>query len=110
MSGLSTHVLDQSLGKPAVGVRVVVFRDGAQIRVAETNADGRCTDLQGDGALTAGQYRLVFAIGAYFAREGMQAAPFFEEVAIAFVIAPGTTRCHVPLLASPFGYSTYRGS
>jgi 5-hydroxyisourate hydrolase len=109
MSGLSTHVLDQTIGKPGAGVQVEAYRDGALLTKTVTNQDGRCTDLQGEGALTAGKYRLVFAIGAYFTKAGVK-APFFEDVAIEFTIQPGLTRCHVPLLASPFAYSTYRGS
>lgn len=112
MSGLSTHVLDQVLGGPAVGVRVEVWRDGELIRSVVTNGDGRCGDLQGDGPLIAGRYRLVFGIGDYFRASGQLAneAPFFDAVPIDFTIAADGGRFHVPLLASPFGYSTYRGS
>ncbi|MEJ0023368.1 MAG: hydroxyisourate hydrolase [Alphaproteobacteria bacterium] len=109
MSGLSTHVLDQTIGKPGAGVKVQAYRDGALITTAVTNEDGRCTELHGQGALAPGRYRLVFAIGAYFAKSGVS-TPFFDDVAIDFTIPAGMTRCHVPLLASPFAYSTYRGS
>jgi 5-hydroxyisourate hydrolase len=109
MSGLSTHVLDQTIGKPGAGVQVRAYRDGALIASAVTNEDGRCTELHGQGPLTPGHYRLVFSIGAYFARAGVS-TPFFEDVSIDFTIPEGMARCHVPLLASPFAYSTYRGS
>lgn len=110
MSGLSTHVLDQTIGRPAQGVKVAVYRNDAPLLETITNADGRCDDLQGDGALIAGRYRLVYAIGAYFAACGGPAAPFFDTVTVEFVAPEGMARCHVPLLVSPFGYSTYRGS
>ena len=109
MSGLSTHVLDQTIGRPGVGVAVKIFRDGAEIGAAVTSEDGRAVDLQGAGPLTAGRYRLVFAIGAYFKKRSDD-APFFDDVVVDFVIPEGMTRCHVPLRVSPFAYSTYRGS
>lgn len=107
MSGLSTHVLDLTTGRPASGVSVEVWREGAPVRTARTDADGRCAALHGEGPLLPGQYQLVFAIGAYFAGAG---DAFFEKAHVAFTVAPGMTHCHVPLLATPFSYSTYRGS
>lgn len=112
MSGLSTHVLDLTTGKPAAGVVVKLFKDGALIANDVTNEDGRCASLQGGGALTPGRYRIEFAIGGYFAASGAVAegAAFLDVVPIDFVIPAGMAKCHVPLLASPYGYSTYRGS
>lgn len=109
MSGLSTHVLDLTTGRPAAGVLVELFREGVLIHSVTTNSDGRCVDLQGEGApLEPSSYHLTFAIGAYFARG--DGDTFFDVATIAFRVPPGMSRCHVPLLASPFGYSTYRGS
>lgn len=112
MSGLSTHVLDLSTGKPAAGVGVKLYKHGAVIADLVTNEDGRCANLQGEGALASGPYRLEFAIGAYFAKAGAVAdgAAFLDVVPIDFIISAGMTKCHVPLLVSPYGYSTYRGS
>ena len=105
---VSTHVLDASAGRPASGVAVALsFLDSADAWVAvesgETDGDGR----HRFGALTGpGVYRLVFGTGAYFAARG--AAAFYPEVTITFTASTGHD--HVPLLLSPFAYSTYRGS
>ena len=116
MGRLSTHILDTAQGKPAAGVRVELFReDGAGERLAErvTNADGRCEQplLTGE-AVVPGRYRLVFHIGEYFRAQGLPLADpaFLEQVPIAFGIADPNAHYHVPLLASPWGYTTYRGS
>jgi hydroxyisourate hydrolase len=108
---LSTHVLDTAAGRPAAGVRVELARlaggSRAVLRTARTNADGR-TDapLLGPGELEVGIYELVFGVGEYFS----PAPSFYEDVAVRFVVeAPGEHH-HVPLLVSPFAYSTYRGS
>ena len=112
MSGLSTHILDLTTGAPAAGVAVSLFKDDARIASTITNEDGRCMNLQGEGLMEAGRYRLEFAIGDYFARSGAVAegAAFLDIVPITFIIPAGMSKCHVPLLASPYGYSTYRGS
>jgi 5-hydroxyisourate hydrolase len=113
MSGLTTHILDTASGKPAAGVAVRVLRDGAVLRSATTNADGRCDQpLLTVDALAVGAYRLEFDIGAYYRRLGLNLPDpaFLETVAIEFGIAEPTAHYHVPLLVSPFGYSTYRGS
>lgn len=112
MSGLSTHVLDLATGKPAAGVAVTLFKDGALVANAMTNEDGRCANLQGDGALSPGRYRIEFSVGAYFSKSGAVAdgAAFLDVVPIDFIIPAGMMKCHVPLLVSPYGYSTYRGS
>ena len=113
MSGLTTHVLDTTHGRPAVGVAVRLTRDGQLLREAVTNADGRCDGPLLDGAsLQAGRYRLEFAVGAYFRGLGLDLPdpPFFDVVAIDFGVNDSGQPYHVPLLVSPFAYSTYRGS
>jgi 5-hydroxyisourate hydrolase len=111
MSTVTTHVLDTSLGRPAAGVRVRLehLADGAPSPVAETSTDddGRVRDL-GPDALPPGIYRVVFDTGAYFARSGQRT--FYPEVTVSFQIEPGGGHYHVPLILSPFAYSTYRGS
>ena len=106
---LSTHVLDATTGRPAEGMRVVVdSRDGdAWSRRAEatTDADGRVREL---GAVGRGVHRLVFDTGGYFAARSV--AAFYPEVAISFEVVDDTAHHHVPLLLSPFAFSTYRGS
>jgi len=113
MSGLTTHVLDTANGKPAAGVAVRVLRDGAVLRSATTNAEGRCDSplLTGE-AIQAGAYRVEFDVGAYYRRLGLNLPDpaFLETVAVEFGIAEPAQHYHVPLLVSPFGYSTYRGS
>jgi 5-hydroxyisourate hydrolase len=116
MSGkLSTHVLDTASGKPAGGVRIDLFRvtaEAALIGTFETNADGR-TDrplLEGE-ALTAGTYQLVFYVGDYFRKQGhADAGKFLEHVPVVFAVTDARAKYHVPLLVSPWSYSTYRGS
>ena len=115
MGRLSTHVLDTARGRPAAGVPVTLHRiaaDGVRHRVAEavTDADGR-TDaplLAGD-AFTAGTYELTFEVGAYFA-DIAPGAPFLDAVPLRFTVADANAHYHVPLLVSPWSYSTYRGS
>jgi 5-hydroxyisourate hydrolase len=106
--GISTHVLDTSLGKPASGVAVVLEREGVAVARGVTDADGRARLVA--EAPSPGRWRIVFATGPYLSAGGQSA--FFPEVAIAFEIAAGDPagHYHVPLLLSPFGYSTYRGS
>ena len=105
MTTLSTHVLDTSLGRPAAGVRVVLEGDGGQLAEAVTDSDGRAADL--GGALAPGTYGLRFDSGGYFGESGIEG--FYPEVVVTFTIS-GAGHVHVPLLLSPFGYSTYRGS
>ena len=114
---LTTHVLDVSVGRPAAGVRLSLWRceGGAWNRLLEatTNADGR-TDvpLLVQSAMIAGVYELRFQIGAYFAKSGASAGnpPFLGEIPIRFGISGSDESIHVPLLVTPWGYSTYRGS
>jgi 5-hydroxyisourate hydrolase len=117
MGKLSTHVLDVTQGKPGAGVLVELYAVEATQRTlvcsTVTNADGRCDAplLQGE-SMRAGQYELVFGAGDYFAAQGM-ALPeprFIDRVIIAFGIADPAQNYHVPLVVSPWSYSTYRGS
>ena len=117
MAKISTHVLDVARGVPAAGVRVALWRieaDGRE-RVAEavTNADGRTSEpLLSAVELSGGAYELVFQAGEYLRAQGapLTDPPFLDEVAIRFGVAAGVGSYHVPLLLSPYGYSTYRGS
>jgi 5-hydroxyisourate hydrolase len=106
MSTISTHVLDTALGHPAAGVRVTLQNaQGAAIGSAVTDADGRARDFA--GTLLPGSYKLRFDVGAYFRDSSREC--FFDDVLVSFHI-DGTGHYHVPLLLSPFGYTTYRGS
>ncbi|MFI6045951.1 hydroxyisourate hydrolase [Nocardia sp. NPDC051321] len=105
MSTLSTHVLDAMRGAPAQDVAVTLYRGAEQLDSAATDADGRIPAL--GGALPAGTYRLVFGTGAYFA--GHEVDTFYPEVSVAFAVTE-ERHYHVPLLLSPFAFSTYRGS
>ncbi|MFA6985572.1 MAG: hydroxyisourate hydrolase [Arenimonas sp.] len=117
MAKLTTHVLDTAHGQPAAGVVIGVYRVDREGRSLLgrflTNADGRCdTALLADETLRAGVYELDFAIGDYFAGRGVaQSEPrFLDVVTLRIGIADANTNYHVPLLASPYAYSTYRGS
>jgi 5-hydroxyisourate hydrolase len=109
MSGITTHILDAVLGKPAagIGVKLDKLQDDAWIAVNEsaTDADGRCRDLATHAA--SGTYRLTFATGAYLARMGRTS--IYPEIAITF-ICDGKSHYHLPLLLSDNSYTTYRGS
>lgn len=110
MSTLSTHVLDTTHGRPAGGVAITLFTHaGTQLFEGVTNADGRCPELP---AIPSGCYRLTFAVADYFRAAGVRLTepPFLDVIAIDFGIADPSGHYHVPLLVSPFGYSTYRGS
>ncbi|PTA68483.1 hydroxyisourate hydrolase [Deinococcus arcticus] len=113
-AGLSTHVLDTARGRPAAGIRLELFRVGERrerLCGAVTNADGR-TDapLIARGALRAGTYELVFEVAPYFADLTGGDAPFLDVVTLRFTVADAGAHYHVPLLVSPWAYSTYRGS
>jgi 5-hydroxyisourate hydrolase len=109
MSTISTHVLDTSLGKPAEGIRVTLYRDTSLIGSSVTDADGRARGFLADGSsLSAGDYRLTFSVADYFGATKRKS--FYNEIVIHFAIAAEDEHYHVPLLVSPFGYSTYRGS
>lgn len=117
MGRLSTHVLDTAKGKPAAGVKIMLYRISGQshrkVKEVVTNADGR-TDgplLEGD-TLEAGTYELVFCAGDYLRASGQagEGILFLDEIPIRFGVPDASQHYHVPLLISPFGYSTYRGS
>jgi 5-hydroxyisourate hydrolase len=114
MGRLTTHVLDTASGKPAAGVRVVLRRDGDAAVVAEatTNSDGRLDKplLEGD-AFKPGRYELAFHVGDYFRKTDVKLADpaFLDVIPLRFAVADDA-QYHVPLLVSPYGYSTYRGS
>lgn len=111
MSTLSTHVLDTMHGRPAAGMGVALSGPSGEIARGATNADGRCPALARDG-LAPGRYTLRFAVAAYFRDCGVSLPdpPFLDEVTVAFGVAADGGHYHVPLLVSPFAYSTYRGS
>ena len=117
MGRLTTHVLDTAAGRPAAGLRIDLYRrDGATRQTllsVTTNDDGRVDGplLEGDG-FSAGRYELVFHAAAYLRASGtaLPDTPFLDEIVIAFGIDDADQHYHVPLLLSPYGYSTYRGS
>jgi len=114
MSPITTHILDTSRGRPAAGVAVVLERQAGQelwydLARGTTNEDGRITDLWPGGVLVPGGiYRLRFATASYFQALGIRA--FYPDVQVVFQIDDASAHYHVPLLLSPYGYSTYRGS
>jgi 5-hydroxyisourate hydrolase len=112
MSGITTHVLDTSRGRPAPSVRLALSVDDAgawkELARGETDEDGRCKTLTPAAAIAAGRYKLTFETGAYFA--GQRIETFYPEVSVVFEVKDPVAHYHVPLLLSPWGYSTYRGS
>lgn len=113
MKHLSTHVLDLARGKPAVSVLVQLEHqeasgDWRQISTSQTNDDGRCGELLTDGESPAGIYRLVFDTGTYF--RGLGVASLYPIVEVTFEARDSDLRLHIPLLLSPNGYTTYRGT
>ncbi|MBL7252420.1 hydroxyisourate hydrolase [Alloalcanivorax sp. C16-2] len=118
MGRLTTHVLDTASGQPAAGLALQLWRldDGdspALVCQCNTDADGRCPAplLEGE-ALRPGRYQLVFQAGDHFRRQGtsLPEPAFLDEVVVRFGVADAQRHYHVPLLLSPYGYSTYRGS
>jgi 5-hydroxyisourate hydrolase len=112
MSGITTHVLDVSIGKPAAGIVVKLDRQTANgdwetIGIQATDSDGRARDLM-TADVTAAVHRLTFEVGPYFKHKEVES--FYQEITIDFVVKDASQHYHVPLLLSPFGYSTYRGS
>jgi 5-hydroxyisourate hydrolase len=111
---ISTHVLDTTTGRPAAGVGVVLERQGAggelqHVSRARTDADGRVRELvPGAVDLETGTYRLTFETGAYF--ETLEIDGLYPRVSVLFMVRDSSQHYHVPLLLSPYGYSTYRGS
>lgn len=113
MSAITTHILDVAAGVPARGVAVVLERQTAAgwevVGRGETDDDGRVRDLLApETALQAGSYRLTFAAGEYFKKQETES--FYSQITVAFIVGDTARHYHVPLLLSPFGYSTYRGS
>jgi 5-hydroxyisourate hydrolase len=106
---LSTHVLDSVTGRPAIGVAVLLERrvgDGwQQVSAQATNEDGRIGSL---GEVSTGQHRITFDTGGYFGARGVET--FYPQVTVTFEVTDPDRNHHVPLLLSPFAYSTYRGS
>jgi 5-hydroxyisourate hydrolase len=103
---VSTHVLDAVLGRPALGMAVRLFAGEELLAEAVTDADGRARLV--DGATAIGTHRLVFATGPWFTEQGRDT--FYPEVVLTFAVLEPADHHHVPLLLSPFAYSTYRGS
>lgn len=116
--GLSTHVLDTMHGSPAGGMSVALYRTGGGepqlVKRFTLNADGRNPDgpLFDNASLQRGTYRLVFEVAAYFRARGVKLPdpPFLDQVPLDFGVADTSAHYHVPLLCSPWSYSTYRGS
>ena len=113
MSQITTHILDTSLGKPAAGVRLFLYQqtdtDWIELGAGTTDNDGRVSDLLKTGTvLPAGEFKLIFDIGAYYRDQNTPS--FYPRVEILFTIEGDGQHYHVPLLLNPYGYSTYRGS
>ncbi|MCE8017562.1 hydroxyisourate hydrolase [Halomonas sp. MCCC 1A17488] len=117
MGRLTTHVLDTAQGRPGEGIRIDVYRlegeSRSLLKTATTNDDGRCDApiLEGDD-FSVGEYELVFHAGDYLRRQGVSASEprFLDVIPLRFGVADASQHYHVPLLVSPYGYSTYRGS
>lgn len=112
-SPITTHVLDTALGKPAEGILVRLEKQGGgdsweELVQGRTNADGRIADLLPPGRLARGLYRMTFETASYFRTQGVNG--FYPQVQVVFEIREPESHYHIPLLLSPFGYSTYRGS
>ena len=112
MSAITTHILDTSLGRPGAGIRIELHRksDDAWKLVGQgrTDANGRCADLMEDEKPEPGTYRLIFHAAEYFREQNTKT--FYSEIPVIFEVGDSNQHFHVPLLISPFGYSTYRGS
>lgn len=111
MNTVSTHVLDTALGRPAQGISVTLERDGREVGSGVTDADGRVSDLVLNEALQLegeATYRMTFLVADYFSKDARES--FYTEIVVSFHVTAGAAHYHVPLLLSPFGYSTYRGT
>ena len=116
MNGISTHVLDLSLGLPAAGVSVTLEREApddyaapwCHCASAVTDPDGRANPLLAGEKVLAGKHRLTFHTAPYFA--GLELPTLYPEITVTFLVAADGASYHIPLLLSPFGYSTYRGT
>jgi 5-hydroxyisourate hydrolase len=112
MNEITTHVLDTSRGRPATELKIELHMKTGEnwksIGAGVTDENGRCNSLLGETPLGAGTYRLTFHAGAYF--KAQQTEAFYADIPVIFEVRDARTNYHVPLLISPFGYSTYRGS
>ena len=112
MSGITTHVLDTSLGRPAAGVAVIISQDAGdgwrEVDRTTTDEDGRAVLVGSEDIAGTGRFRVRFEVEEYFAARAVTA--FYPSVDVVFEVADSGQHYHVPLLLSPFGYSTYRGS
>jgi 5-hydroxyisourate hydrolase len=112
MSQITTHVLDTSRGCPGAGIRVELHRKSGEgwklVGEGHTDANGRCGSLIGEEKAEPGTYRLVFHAAEYFQEQN--AKTFYSEIPVIFEVGDSGQHYHVPLLISPFGYSTYRGT
>ncbi|MDA8744433.1 hydroxyisourate hydrolase [Rubripirellula amarantea] len=111
MTGITSHVLDTSLGKPGAGIRITLEQaegsDWISLGEGITNDDGRVADLS-NGNVTEGEYQITFFVAQYFEERNVET--FYPIIRIAFSIVDAQQHYHVPLLLNPFGFSTYRGS
>jgi len=111
MARISTHVLNTALGKPAAGIPIEIYHGPALLTTTRTNADGRTDQpLVEREELDHGAYTLVFHVHDYLRSTDTSCGPFFETIRIQFIVSHGSENYHVPLLLSPYAYSTYRGS
>jgi len=113
MTAITTHVLDTSRGRPAIGVEVILQirlgHEWKQLGAGLTDTNGRCNTLTAESRpIEPGTYRLLFSIGPYYHRQHVET--FYSGIPIVFEVLHPETHYHIPLLISPFGYSTYRGS
>jgi 5-hydroxyisourate hydrolase len=111
-AGLSTHVLDLASGRPAAGMTIELWYHGHRLKTAVTNPDGRTdTPLLTSDEMRAGEFEILFHVGAYFGSQPGASSPgFLDRVPVRFTIGDPAARYHVPLLCTPWAYSTYRGS
>ena len=112
MNAITTHVLDTSTGRPAAILKIELHvkssENGKFVGAGMTDENGRCGALLGEAPFAAGTYRLTFHTGAYFKAQHVET--FYSDIPVIFEVRDARAHYHVPLLVSPFGYSTYRGS
>lgn len=112
MSAITTHVLDTSRGRPAAELKIELHKksgdDWKSVGAGITDENGRCGALLGEAPLAPGTYRLKFHVSAYFRAQHVET--FYSDIPVVFEVKDASVHYHVPLLISPFGYSTYRGS
>jgi 5-hydroxyisourate hydrolase len=112
MSAITTHVLDTSRGRPAADLKVELHKKSGEewksVGACVTDANGRCNGMLGETPLAVGTYRLTFHAGAYF--QALRVESLYSDIPVIFEVRDARIHYHVPLLISPFGYSTYRGS